>query len=120
MLSYLYARIDLTISALALADLLKRSDLNLEHVSTHITDILLNENVSTVNKQVLLKDIEELVSLSEFDHDLQTVMDEVEMLLEEIRRLISRHRLHLFGRMRSVHLQAPNTVVIEFYSRGVK
>ena len=118
MLTYLYARLDLTVSALALVEIFKQNGLNLEHVSHDFSEIILNEHSATLYEEAFLNDLEEFVSLSDLEYDLSELKKELYLLLKDIRLALKVHHALSLGRLRAIHLEMPNCVVVELLTPG--
>ena len=113
MLSYLLARLNLTVSSLALVDIMKQNGLDLEHVSQDLTEIVLNETWCSAFEESFLLDLSELVLLSDFEYDLLSIKEEFRLLLDEIRCALKLHSVKQIGKIISIHLQLPDTIVVE-------
>jgi hypothetical protein len=116
MLSYLLARLNLTVSSLALVDIMKQNGLDLEHVSQDLTEIVQNDAWCKAFEESFLFDLSELILLSEFEYDLLTLREEFRILLDEIRHALKLHSVKQIGKIVSIHLQLPDTIIVEIFT----
>lgn len=113
MLTYLIARLNITVSTLALVDIMKQHGMDLEHVSQDLTEIVINDTWCSAFEEAFLLDLGELVLLSEFEYDLLDIKEEFRLLLDEIRHALKLHRVNQIGKIIAIHLQLPDTIVVQ-------
>ena len=115
-LTYVYTRLRVSLAGLAVSALFEESDLGLESLSDTLTTIVTDRTLSEVYASTAVSDMVELCGLSESEISLREVLDDFHLLTKLVKEAISTPEFKCFGYLRAIHLELPNTLILEYYS----
>ena len=114
-LIYLYTRLEVTLDALSITALFDEDrGSGLDALSDTLSTILTETTLSELYTTQAIRDILEIHAFSTKDLEVQKVLEEFQLLTALIRSRIEKTQCAKYGMLRAIHLEHPNTLILEF------
>jgi len=115
-LTYVYSRLRISLSSLAISALFEESELGLECLAETMSTIMTDRTLSELYTSAAILDMTELCTVSESDIPLREVLDDFHLLTKLVREAVELPEFQYLGQLRAVHLELPNTLILEYYT----
>ena len=114
-LTYVYTRLDVKLDSLAVTALFDEATATgLETLSDTLTTILTDTTLSELYTTAAVRDILEIHAYSTQDLEINQVLEDFQLLAALVRARIERTTSKHYGLLRAIHLELPNTLILEF------
>ena len=115
-LTYLYARLRISLATMALHALFEESDHGLESLSEVLTTVVTETTLSELYADAAAIDLMALSELNSDSPPLLELLTEFRLLTKMIRTIHAEHEFKGLGRLTAIHLELPDTLILEYRS----
>lgn len=115
-LVYVYSRLLVSLDSLAISALFEENDISLEELAETVTSIVTDNTLCNVYISSAIEDFLEMHLLKSSELSFEDVLSDFKELLEMVKLVINRPEFSKLGKLRAVHLEKPNTLILEFFS----
>ena len=114
-LTYLYTRLEVSLDTLAIAALFEESDAyGLEALSDSLSCIMTETTLSELYTDITIRDLLEVHAFCTKDIEINQVFEDFQVLTALIRSRIDQNASKHYGWLRAIHLEYPNTLILEY------